>query len=324
MSIATLCGYELTTRLLDQKSEHTLDLCFDRVLDDVLAGQQYGFYFSKHFSSLHKPMIVFSSLNKAFDDGDIVEHLHKLKQLKPSTQVSHYQGSAFFPAKFEENVLGFLWIESVRNTSLSGLESLLFHLVTVYVKQLSTLHYACIDPLSQLLNRQSFEEKVLSVVARENHTTMRQGYENRSWFLAMLDIDHFKHVNDTYGHVIGDEIILLVAQLLKRNFREEDYIFRYGGEEFAVLFPSQNEKNAFEGLDRIRTLIADTRFPQVGNITVSGGFVELVDIEQTAEVVHQADLALYHSKQNGRNKITYFNSLDVAHLEPVLSDIELF
>ena len=324
MSIATLCGYELTTRLLDQKSEHTLDLCFDRVLDDVLAGQQYGFYFSKHFSSLHKPMIVFSSLNKAFDDGDIVEHLHKLKQLKPSTQVSHYQGSAFFPAKFEENVLGFLWIESERNTSLSGLESLLFHLVTVYVKQLSTLHYACIDPLSQLLNRQSFEEKVLSVVARENHTTMRQGYENRSWFLAMLDIDHFKHVNDTYGHVIGDEIILLMAQLLKRNFREEDYIFRYGGEEFAVLFPSQNEKNAFEGLDRIRTLIADTRFPQVGNITVSGGFVELVDIEQTAEVVHQADLALYHSKQNGRNKITYFNSLDVAHLEPVLSDIELF
>lgn len=324
MSIATLCGYELTTRLLDQKSEHTLDLCFDRVLDDVLAGQQYGFYFSKHFSSLHKPMIVFSSLNKAFDDGDIVEHLHKLKQLKLSTQVSHYQGSAFFPAKFEENVLGFLWIESVRNTSLSGLESLLFHLVTVYVKQLSTLHYACIDPLSQLLNRQSFEEKVLSVVARENHTAMRQGYENRSWFLAILDIDHFKHVNDTYGHVIGDEIILLVAQLLKRNLREEDYIFRYGGEEFAVLFPSQNEKNAFEGLDRIRTLIADTRFPQVGKITVSGGFVELVDIEQTAEVVHQADLALYHSKQNGRNKITYFNSLDVAHLEPVLSDIELF
>ncbi|KAF7771953.1 hypothetical protein PCIT_a1925 [Pseudoalteromonas citrea] len=324
MNITTPCGHELTTRLLDQKSECALDSSFNRVLS-TLTQESYvsALFFSKHFSPIHQPVVVFSSLYTPLSDDSIAMHLEKLKKLKPSIEVHHYQNTSVFPAKFENNLLGFLIIEA-SDDAIKPFESLIAHLLNVYVKQLSTLHYACIDPLSQLLNRQTFEEKVLSVVARDNHAAMRQGYAERCWYLAMLDIDNFKLVNDTYGHVIGDEVILLVAQLLKNNFRSEDYVFRYGGEEFAVLFPSQSAETAFEGLDRIRALIAATRFPQVGTVTVSGGFVTLIDIGQTSEAVHQADQALYHSKQHGRNKMTYFNDLDIKPLELNQSDIELF
>ena len=324
MNTVTPCGHELTTRLLDQKSECALDSCFNRVLSTLTQETQAcALFFSKHFSQIHTPVVVFNSLDEPLSDDTIDLHLAKLKKLKPSIEVHHYQKMCVFPAKFENNLLGFLVVEATNN-ALKPFENLIAHLLNVYVKQLSTLHYACIDPLSQLLNRQTFEEKVLSVVARDNHAAMRQGYAERSWYLAMLDIDNFKLVNDTYGHVIGDEVILLVAQLFKNNFRAEDYVFRYGGEEFAVLFPSQNAQTAFEGLDRIRALIAATRFPQVGTVTVSGGFVTLIDIGQTSEAVHQADQALYYSKQHGRNKMTYFNDLDIKPLELNQSDIELF
>ncbi|MBE0366875.1 GGDEF domain-containing protein [Pseudoalteromonas aurantia] len=325
MTIATQCGHELTARLLDQKSECALDACFDKILEHLTQGNHaYALLFCKQFTPQQIPNTVFTYLEETLTEADIESQVKRLEKLKPSVEVHYYHRKGIFPAKFENNILGFLVIELIEDELISPLESLIAHLLNVFVKQLSTLHYACIDPLSQLLNRQTFEEKVLSVVARDNHAAMRQGYAERRWYLAMLDIDNFKGVNDTFGHVIGDEVILLVAQLLKSSFRAEDYVFRYGGEEFAVLFPSQCPTTAFNGLERIRMLIEAARFPQVGSITVSGGFVALVNIGQTSEAVHQADQALYYSKQHGRNKMTFFDDLNIAPLEPIHSDIELF
>ena len=102
--------------------------------------------------------------------------------------------------------------------------------------QLKLLHNSAIDPLSQLLNRQSFEQQLTDIMHSENCMQTKKIAPENSWFLAMLDIDHFKKVNDTYGHVIGDEVIVLVSQLLKSHFRFDDLLFRYGGEEFAILF----------------------------------------------------------------------------------------
>jgi diguanylate cyclase (GGDEF)-like protein len=324
MNIITPCGYELTISLLDQKSERALDSCFNQLLKTINQGTQAcAFFFSKHFSQIHTPVVVFNSLEEPLSDDKIELYLAELKKLSPRIEMHYYQKRHVFPAKFDNTVLGFLVIEADKH-SIEPYTAVIAHLLNVYVKQLSTLHYACIDPLSQLLNRQTFEEKVLSVVARDHHAALRQGYAERRWYLAMLDIDNFKSVNDTFGHVIGDEVILLVAQLLKDNFRAEDYVFRYGGEEFAALFPSQDAETAFKGLDKIRALIAKKRFPQVGSVTVSGGYVSLVNIGQALEAVNQADQALYHSKQAGRNTITYFDDLDIKPLMPKQKNIELF
>jgi diguanylate cyclase (GGDEF)-like protein len=140
----------------------------------------------------------------------------------------------------------------------------------------------------------------------------------------MLDIDHFKQVNDTYGHVIGDEVIVLVSQLLKSHFRFDDLLFRYGGEEFAILFMTDNAVQAWQVLDRARELVANTRFPQVSNVTMSIGFIQVGDDYQLSELVNKADKALYYSKENGRNQVTNYQQLNLEPQAITDCDIELF
>ncbi|RXF01692.1 GGDEF domain-containing protein [Pseudoalteromonas phenolica O-BC30] len=148
--------------------------------------------------------------------------------------------------------------------------------------------------------------------------------QEQNWFLAILDIDHFKQVNDTFGHVIGDEVIVLVSQLLKSHFRFDDLLFRYGGEEFAILFMTDNSDQAWKVLDRARELIANTRFPQVSNVTMSIGFIQVGDDYQLSELVNKADMALYFSKDNGRNQVSDYQQLNIVQQAVSGSDIELF
>ncbi|MBD1581793.1 GGDEF domain-containing protein [Pseudoalteromonas sp. S16_S37] len=227
------------------------------------------------------------------------------------------------PVRYQGLILGFLAVDN--NAIIPTSEhNVLNHILNIYVHQLATLQYARIDPLTQLLNRQTFDEKVIDIVAGKEAWLVREHGNDVKWYMAMADIDHFKHVNDNHGHVIGDEVILLVAQLLKSNFRIGDYVFRYGGEEFAIVFPCKNEGEAIEKLDNVRAIIAATRFPQVGHVTISLGVVELKDIAQVADFVNRADQALYQSKLDGRNRVTAFSSLDSGKDSHRTGDIELF
>ena len=138
--------------------------------------------------------------------------------------------------------MGVLVIESEKE--LSDRSSMLaIYMLNIYANQLSLLHKSKLDPLTELLNRQTFDKKVIDIAAEATLEPKDHQYHPH-WYLAMVDIDHFKRVNDNFGHVIGDEVILLVAQLLKNNFRIEDYVFRYGGEEFTVLFQASDETDA--------------------------------------------------------------------------------
>ena len=172
---------------------------------------------------------------------------------------------------------------------------------------------------------QTFDKKVIEIVSGKGFLLPRDDTnEKRRWYLAIADIDHFKRVNDSYGHVIGDEVILLVARLLKNNFRLEDYVFRYGGEEFAVLFQTKTEAQAHIALNRLRSNIAEYPFPQVGQLTISIGFLELASIDTVSSIVNQADMALYHSKNSGRNKVTAYSELEVNEEVTTDNSIELF
>ncbi|MBF0459878.1 MAG: diguanylate cyclase [Magnetococcales bacterium] len=175
------------------------------------------------------------------------------------------------------------------------------------------------DPLTGLRNRQFFDTAfgkiftILQNVGRRQHERPFQGA-----FLAMLDIDHFKKVNDTYGHLMGDEVLVLFARIMTECFRDKDATFRFGGEEFVVLLNDISPETAEVVLNRFRKAVESYAFPQVGRVTVSIGAVQIEAGELAGTLIEKADLALYHSKSNGRNQVNLYHMLVAAgHLEAV-------
>jgi diguanylate cyclase (GGDEF)-like protein len=133
-----------------------------------------------------------------------------------------------------------------------------------------------------------------------------RGYSS-TFSLALMDIDDFKDVNDTYGHLIGDEVIRHIANLLKRNTRLSDYVFRYGGDEFAVILPDTDRQGSKEFANRLRTVVEATPFIHHGSrikLTLSLGTATYTDQVDSVELVQEADMNLYTSKSNGKNRAT--------------------
>ncbi|RUR30392.1 diguanylate cyclase [Vreelandella andesensis] len=151
------------------------------------------------------------------------------------------------------------------------------------------------DSLTGLPNRMSFDRRL------DKEMTRRDRYM-RPLSLIMLDIDHFKFINDTYGHHVGDNVLVEFARLLSSNLREMDLCARWGGEEFMVLAPETTRDQALQLADKLRQLIADTPFPSVGHMTASFGVVEIGD-ETAIETVKRIDRALYEAKRLGRNRV---------------------
>ena len=134
----------------------------------------------------------------------------------------------------------------------------------------------------------------------------RAGAQN---WLAALDIDFFKRVNDAYGHLYGDEVLLLFANLMRESFRDYDKLFRFGGEEFIVILCSTDCAGACTTFERFRRRVEDHTFPQVGKITVSIGVTEICGKVVPLEILEHADEALYYAKDNGRNQVCHYEGL---------------
>lgn len=159
------------------------------------------------------------------------------------------------------------------------------------------------DALTGLYNRRHFE----NTADREFLRAVR--YKNNLTF-AVIDIDFFKHINDTYGHLCGDKILKEVAFILTESFRKTDMVFRYGGEEFVIILPETNSQNAQIPLERLRKAIENNHFKfktQEIKVTISVGYASNIeDCEDAIELFSYADEALYQSKENGRNQITNY------------------
>ena len=118
----------------------------------------------------------------------------------------------------------------------------------------------------------------------------------------MIDIDYFKKVNDTYGHPIGDKVLIDVSRIIKENVRGCDLVGRYGGEEFLIIFVESDSREAFIAIEKIRKMISEYDFSYIeGNITISGGVCQFTTEEN--DIVKIADENLYKAKNSGRNKI---------------------
>jgi diguanylate cyclase (GGDEF)-like protein len=211
-------------------------------------------------------------------------------------------------------------------------------MIAVHRQQLELLDYSELDTLTGLLNRKTFDEQVLQFVGESRpvddvslnttqplrRRTLRAGAHH---WLAVLDIDHFKRINDQFGHLIGDEILILLGQLLARGFRLQDKLFRFGGEEFVVLLRAVTEADIQGVLDRFRRQVADHVFPQVGQVTVSIGYTKIESTDLPTVVIDHADSALYYVKRNGRNAVCCYEQLIKQGKIAVVSgqeDVELF
>jgi len=215
---------------------------------------------------------------------------------------------ATIPLKIEKEIVGVLNINDGEKVSfnVSNLDFVLklseFISMTVSNAVLyeRTKKLSVTDGLTGISNRPNMEQ----VLRSEFERSMRYG---APLSVVLLDVDHFKGVNDTYGHQKGDEILVAFASLLKKFCRANDTAARYGGEEFLMILPQSNAQGAFKIAERVREEMMKLSF--TGNesnfsVTTSGGVVELDRdfIKSTDQLVTMADQALYEAKNSGRNK----------------------
>jgi diguanylate cyclase (GGDEF)-like protein len=179
------------------------------------------------------------------------------------------------------------------------------------------------DVLTKLPNRQSLDARLLEVCEHYSDYQLIDTTEEKSSWIAILDIDHFKRVNDDFGHLYGDEVLLIFSQLMERCFRYNDFLFRFGGEEFVVILNLANQKTAIAAFNRFREAIGNYNFPTVGRVTVSIGLTHVNGISMPTTQLDHADKALYYAKDNGRNKVILYEDMAVVH-DNDLSEIELF
>ncbi len=166
-------------------------------------------------------------------------------------------------------------------------------------------HLATTDPLTGVNNRRRFDEKIAECVRMGQRT-------GHGFSLLLLDADHFKKVNDNYGHPVGDAVLQNISRIITDNIRTTDFVARYGGEEFAVILPdSPNTSAVSKVVEKIRSAIETAIFPDVGHMTMSIGSSAWQPTESNAiNVIQRADEALYMAKASGRNCVVAFKEPD--------------
>lgn len=248
---------------------------------------------------IQKAESVFLLKNRAFITWELRPYLFKFKNYRPITGTEEfmYQNVSISPLVSADGIVKHICVIVYDVTDIAtnkkALESA--------NKELEALSRT--DRLTRLNNRGYWEECL------QNEYSRLQRYDTNST-LVMFDIDHFKKVNDTYGHQAGDEVIRVVSNLLRNNLRKTDIAGRYGGEEFGVILGHTDAENAMIFCERLRKEIEATTVVHDNikiNFTISLGICEASkDQESYKEWLEKTDQALYRSKENGRNQSTLY------------------
>jgi len=187
-------------------------------------------------------------------------------------------------------------------------------LFSFYCHQLRSLEGTYRDSLTGLYNRRAFDQRMAAL--KNNKNRLRRSNQSNPSVFVMLDIDFFKQINDQFGHLYGDEVLAIIARLMTDSFREYDLLFRYGGEEFALVLMDIDEERCRQALERFRTKVAGTVLPRGNHTTISIGYTDFNHDLEIDELIDQADKALYFSIRNGRNQVNRFGS---TYQNPFLS-----
>jgi diguanylate cyclase (GGDEF)-like protein len=179
-----------------------------------------------------------------------------------------------------------------------------------HLKRVATLEKENItDPLLGIFNRRYLVQRLEEESARSQRYKLPLS-------ILMLDIDHFKQINDKYGHASGDFVLSRIGQILQAQVRKSDLAARYGGDEIVLLLPNTEEKEAFTTAERIRQAIEQTAFKNITtrndtiHCTVSAGVSAFKDTNSGTDLLHKVDIALYQAKQIGRNRVVIYQADD--------------
>lgn len=266
-------------------------------------------------------------------DGSQIVHKHDAAGNYSFDEQSGKQGVTVFPLQGAKGVLGYFVVEREKDVT-DDERMMIGGLLKIYNNFLSVLNDSRRDGLTGLLNRRMFDQqfqRILTDMIDDNSdmpssNRKRIAIDDTVW-LAILDIDNFKKINDNFGHLYGDEVLILIARYLIESFRENDLVFRFGGEEFAVLLQTPDKKRAADTLERLRRGVENHIFPQVGKVTASIGAVQVDNQLIPPLLVGNADEALYYAKENGKNQVIFYDDMpesahSISHI--INNDIELF
>lgn len=326
---------ESVVSLTEKQDQRSLDLCLVRVLQKTLPAKVISLCEASDTPNQNIKLIV-----EMLPSG-LVKNDDEQKKFTPDFEKACFE----FIKLPQIDVLEFSFGEDVcvfhRMTSLNHTIRLLaitygkndFHnnevisnFLRIYLNHLSLINDNERDPLTGLLNRKTFEQKITKILSAQ-HAKQRASDLTRVYILAIIDIDHFKNINDRFGHLYGDEVLLLFARIMTKSFRQDDLLFRYGGEEFVVILNDVEVEMGVAMFERFREAVESYHFPQVGKVTASIGVFQIVDIDIPAALIDRADQALYYAKNHGRNQVCSYEQLVASgKLTPKQreSDVELF
>ncbi len=241
------------------------------------------------------------------------------------------------PVAYDGKVAGLVELRAAETLSEERLD-LALGFISLYRNYLSLLDYSERDTLTGLLNRRTFDENLSKILGSLAPSPVddalipgsdRRGRDHpqEPHWLAVMDADRFKRINDEFGHLYGDEVLILLANLMRESFRYEDKLFRFGGEEFVAVLKPASAEDIEQALERFRETVEQYHFPQVGQVTISIGFVPLRPGDTAAATLGAADDALYYAKNHGRNRVCSYQRLVAAgEIKPRAfnENIELF
>lgn len=333
--------------LTSLREQHALQLCLIKTLQEFISAHEislYGISTPAENSTLKLMVAVDqgndsqkprrqAALRTVDEDADLKQCFTTKKQVvstwenKVGSEVK-VGVKIIHPVATTHGLVGFLVVKS--DILQQKDQDIIVSFLRIYHNYLDLIDAKERDALTGLLNRSTFSAKMMGVLATQrSHQNRASDDPNQrpKRCLAMLDIDHFKHVNDKFGHLHGDEVLLLFARLMTQTFRADDQLYRYGGEEFVVYLEGVDLTMGLAILERFRAKVEAFNIPQVGKVTVSIGVVEVNQQELPTTLVEQADKALYYAKDNGRNQVcAYEKLLADGKLSNILTsgDVQLF
>ncbi len=193
-------------------------------------------------------------------------------------------------------------------------------LMAIYANQQSLLNHQQRDGLTGLYNRVALQNWMGKALTTDPHGERRASDEVPLGCFAMFDIDLFKRINDSKGHLYGDEVLLVFADLMRESFRYNDLLFRYGGEEFAAVLSDTDLDTALTVLERFRESVAHHKFAQLNQVTVTIGVTRISPNLQADKLIERADQAMYFGKNHGRNQVNAFEWLDQGNIVPSVNE----
>ncbi|MFT6907380.1 MAG: diguanylate cyclase (GGDEF)-like protein [Oleiphilaceae bacterium] len=304
-------AFSLSARLLEHKTYHDLTQQLIQMLkefDGVIGVSSYEIFglSRKNQNSISTDLdFLVRRFPLTLDDNYEDENSELVNSV-----VSHYEGGIHH---IEDKGQAFIVLDvakQVKPRRIIIIKGTLNHynlqllkgIYSIYERQVILLDSKERDPLTHLHNRQTMD-LILNQVFKYYQENTTSKSNKHSW-IAILDIDLFKNTNDQYGHLYGDEVLLLFAGLMEKVFRNSDFLFRFGGEEFLVIINQTDKEGTEAALERFRAEVEEYDFP-FNKITVSIGYTKLdAKIAQNV-TLENADSALYQAKSKGRNQIVY-------------------